>query len=355
MLDRREFRLLVQCCRFNFAASAAESLQIDGGLEWPLFVNLARFHRVQGFAWNALAKSDIPVEAATALSGDARIIAATNLAIARECNALATAFTSAGLPLLFLKGLTVGALAYRSPLLKMGWDIDLLIAPNDLLTAAGLLRSRGLSLRLPAKPDDLERWHGWSKESVWSRPDNIHVELHTRVADNLALVPELNVFSPRQLVEIAADTALPTFAQDELFAYLAVHGASSAWFRLKWISDFAALLETRTGNDLDHLYGRSLQLGAGRAAGQALLLADRLFGTLNRAPRLRTELETTPGIRGLAAGASHMLGRRPVDPTRRCLGTFAIHWTQFFLLPGPRYKASELRRQVVGLFKERQA
>ena len=34
------------------------------------------------------------------------------------------------------------------------------------------------------------------------------------------------------------------------------------------------------------------------------------------------------------------------EPTERLLGTGAIHLTQFFLFPGLRYKAAELRRQV---------
>ena len=353
MLDRREFHLLLRCCESNFATSASECPKIDAGIDWQLFVDLARFHRVQGLAWNALAKSDISPIAATALSDDARVIAATNLAISRECKAIAEAFAGARLPVLFLKGLTVAALAYRSPLLKMGWDIDILIAPANLASAAGVLRARGFALRLPRDLADLAPWHGWSKESVWTRSDNVHVELHTRLADNLALVPSLDVHSPRQSLAIVPGVTIPTLATDELVAYLAVHGASSAWFRLKWISDFAALLDGRGGDDLERLYRRSLELGAGRAAGQAFLLADRLFGTLDHAPRLRGELDRDPSVRRLVQAAMTMLGRPPADPTEQRFGTVAIHWTQFLLLPGLRYKASELRRQAGGLFKER--
>ena len=41
-----------------------------------------------------------------------------------ECGRLKGAFNGAGIPLLFVKGLTVAALAYPSPFLKMGWDIE---------------------------------------------------------------------------------------------------------------------------------------------------------------------------------------------------------------------------------------
>lgn len=51
--------------------------------------------------------------------------------------------------------------------------------------------------------------------------------------------------SARQLVEVACGIELPTLARDEPSAHLCVHGASSAWFRLKWITDLAALIDGR--------------------------------------------------------------------------------------------------------------
>lgn len=344
-----EFPLLVSCCRWNFAnADADQRPEIPPAIDWAKFVCLARLHRVQGLAWNALAPSSarIPDDARKALSTDARAVAATNLSTARECLILREGFDRAGVALLFLKGLTVGALAYRSPLLKMGWDIDLLIDPSDLETAAGLLRGGGYALRLPADPGRLQSWHRRSKESVWHRDDRYYVELHTALADNQRLIPDLDVHSPTQMVDVTSGVALPTLEEDELFAYLAVHGASSAWFRLKWISDFAALVHGRTAADLEHLYRRSQELGAGRAAGQALLLADSLFETLEGAPDLRAKLDSDRSTRLLGGAAMRMMTEGERDPTERPLGTFAIHWTQFLLAPGLAYKFSELRRQA---------
>jgi hypothetical protein len=350
-----EFSLLVSCCRWNFAnADQGQGPEIPSGVDWAGFVGLARFHRVQGLAWNALAQlaDGAPEDARQLLSSDAKAIAATNMAIARECSQLRDDFDRAGTALLFVKGLTVGALAYRSPLLKMGWDIDLLIDPRDLDSAADALVTRGYSLRLPAQRAQLRSWHERSKESVWHQEGSLFVELHTGLADNRQLIPTLDVHSPTQMVEAAPGMALPTLAEDELFAYLAVHGASSAWFRLKWISDFAALIHGRRPEEIERLYRRSQELGAGRAAGQALLLADCLFDALQPVPELRTRLGSDRPTRMLCNAALRMVAEGERDPTEKLLGTSAIHWTQFLLMPGLGYKLSELRRQA-GLLMRR--
>jgi hypothetical protein len=173
------------------------------------------------------------------------------------------------------------------------------------------------------------------------------VELHTRVADNGQLIPGITVHSPTQSVEVAPGITLPTLAGDELFAYLCVHGASSAWFRLKWVTDFAALLHPCPPAEIERLYGRSQQLGACRSAGQALLLADALYGTLE-GTGLRESLARGRATATLASAALRQLTGRaePIEPTSVTLGTWRIHWTQFLLCPGAGFKLREFSRQL---------
>ena len=350
---RPELALLLGCCRWNFAAERERKPEIPANLDWREFVRLAQFHRVQGLVWNALSErtSTLPPDVALTLSGDTRSIAATNLAIARECAELAKAFEQ--MPLLFIKGLTVAALAYRQPMLKMGWDIDMLVEPRDLTRAAHVLAERGYSLRLPSSRLALEAWHERSKESVWTRPDGLHVELHTRLADNPALIPSIDVRSRRQEVEVAEGIRLSTLADNELFAYLVVHGASSAWFRLKWICDFAALCRRFAAVDIERMYRRSQELGAGRAAGQALLLADALFGALEGNSAFSEELLGDRSTRLLFRTALKVVSANPVEPTERRMGTWPIHWSQLFLLPGLGYKVRELSGQAGRVLQNR--
>jgi len=264
-----------------------------------------------------------------------------------EARGLRSDFERSGVDLLFVKGLTTGALAYPKPLLKMGWDLDLLIDPEQLGEAVELLLARGYCQVTPSDPADIFAWHRRSKESVWSRSEDVYVELHTQLADNRRLIPGIDVHSPRREVEITAGVALPTLGHDELFAYLCVHGASSAWFRLKWITDVAALLSHVDVTEIERLYRRSQELGAGRAPAQALLLADGLYESLQGSP-LAHELSRDRISAWLAASALRQIAGRaePREPTEAFLGTSRIHYTQLALLPGLRFALSEAFRQL---------
>jgi hypothetical protein len=347
-----EFRLAVECCRSSFSAGDATTISLSlESVDWTRFLRLVRFHRIEGLAWNSLSKHNIPPQVSSGLADAARQIAARNLRATAECRRLLERFEAAATPLLFLKGLTIGALAYGSAAPKDAVDIDLLVDPSAIAASAAILRELGYRLVLPREsPADvvLHAWHRGRKESVWAR-DNppAQIDLHTRPADNPCLIPAIAVQSPSQRVEIGAGAHLPTLADDQLFAYLAVHGASSAWFRLKWIADLAGLLHRRDAGEVERLYRCSQGLGAGRSAGQALLVADDLFGTLSQNPALRSELKSDSRTRLLYRAALRQLLRAPAEPTDQRFGTFTIHWTQFFLLPGLRYKATELRGQAL--------
>jgi hypothetical protein len=346
-----EFSLAVDCCSHAFAArSDSEAAPRIEGIDWPRFLRLVQFHRVEGFAWKRLLSAKIPETASEPLHVAASEIAARTLLAGAESGRLLDRFKAAGVPLLFLKGVTLGCLAYRHPALKSAVDIDLLIDPLDLQKAARLLRESRYTLVTPrssATDDALSTWHRRSKESTWASDSTpLQVDLHTRVADNALLIAGIDVHSPRQSVEVAGRLTLPTLGPDELFAYLAVHGAASVWYRLKWASDFAALLGGKDGEEIDRLYARSQELGAGRAAAQALLLADRLFGTLAGNEALRGELLRDRANRLLLNKSLATISREPSEPTERPLGTLPMHWTPFLFHDRWDYRLSEIAGQA---------
>ena len=347
-IESAEFKLAVECCRRCFRESAARDDSLASAeIDWDHFLRLVRFHRIEGLVWNALAGAQMPEPASQQLKTAASAIAAENLRSKTECRSLLERFERAKIPLLFLKGLTVGALAYGNPAIKSAIDIDLLVDHNNLNEAAELLRKSGYELVLPRNEARLQPWHRRRKESVWAKPGTgQQIDLHTRTADNPRLIPSVTVKSNDQFVGIGDGVVLKTLADEQLFSYLAVHGASSAWFRLKWIADFAGLLHGRDPAEIERMYRRSQDLHAARAAGQALLLADALFATLSQSQGLLREIRSDRTTSRLFKAALRQLSGDPIEPTDRRFGTFRIHWTQFLLLPGVGYKWSELFGQL---------
>jgi hypothetical protein len=341
-----EFQLAVECCRWAFAGGDPLPVRrLAEDARWDDFLHLSRRHRVQGLVWHSLhdLAAPMPTETGQALADDAAAVAQHNLQAARHSALLLEAFTKAAIPLIFIKGLSLSKLAYRDPFLKMSQDVDVLVPGDAIAAASAELQTLGYRLETPAAPSHaarLERWHRKRKESVWRSPDGLQLELHSRLADSPDLIPGLGVGSPRQDVEVAPGIVLPTLARDELFAYLCVHGASSAWFRLKWITDLAALLWDCPAPEIERLYVRSQQLGAGRAAAQALLLSARVYGT-----KLERRLDREPVNRWLAESAFKQM-LRDQEPTQSRFGTSTIHFTQLFLLPGILFHLRELARQV---------
>jgi hypothetical protein len=347
-----EFALAVACCRWTYSGQGADEVRmLAEAADWGNFLQTCRRHRVQGLAWHALSGLGValPAPVHIALAGDARAVADQGLRAARESARLCDAFRAAGIPLLFLKGLTLGKLAYGNPFLKMGWDIDILVLSDDVVSAALLLATLDYELKMPRNAALLPRWHRFRNQSLWRLSDEASVELHSRVTDLPGMLPTISASSPLQMVAVAPRVELPTLREEELFAYLCVHGGWSAWFRLKWITDLAALLHRSDAQEIAALYNRSQELGASRTASQALLLAGMLYGiplSNDLADRLNTPLNhwlTRAALRRMLGG----------EPTEQPLGTLPIHLSHFFLKGGFRYKLAELRRKVravAGLF-----
>lgn len=346
----QEFMLAVECCRWIFAGQDASTVeQLASSVSWNRFLQVARRHRVQGLVWRCLRSLAVPLppSAERTLAADAAAVAQHSLRAARHSALLLEAFDAAAIPLVFIKGLTLSKLAYGDPFVKMSQDIDVLVPGEAITDSAAVLGQLGYRLTLPAVPPQSEpfyRWHRQRKESVWCSPDGLHLELHSRLADSEQLIPGIGIGSQLQEVEVAPEIKLPTLAPDELFAYLCVHGASSAWFRLKWVTDLAALLHDRTPDEIARLYERSVQLSAGRAAAQALLLVARTFGTA-AGGHLERRLNREGVNRWLAEAAWRQM-LREAEPTETRLGTATIHLTQLFLLRDARFKFGELSRQL---------
>ena len=345
-----EFALAAACCAWPLTDERLQAIRGRSvSVDWALFAKAANLHRIEGLVWHALDKAgvDLPEPIRISLRNKAAGIARDNLLSAVESRRLAEAFSTAQVPLIFVKGLTLAVLAYESLALKKAIDIDLVVPSGHIAEAGEILTAAGYSVRKPRALSSLVSWHGHLKESVWVHPEKMfHVDLHTRLVDNPLLLQGVDPEAPARLVQVAPGISLPTLGEDALFSYLCVHGASSAWFRLKWLADVAALISHAPGAAVEDLYDRAHRLGAARAAGQALLLCRDVFGMrLPEGPVLAAEAD--PVVRWLCRSAlRQMEAQCREEAMDRRFGTVLIHLTQFALRPGYQFKLAELKRQL---------
>jgi hypothetical protein len=345
-----EFAFVVEATRWP--RDRVEDAQLRASavsLDWARIERIACRHRVEGLVWAAVRQANVELPPVIQKSLEVRAgrIAHQNARIALECASLQKACSKAGIDLLFIKGLSLAQLVYGSITLKAGWDIDILVPPARAAQAASVLRARGYVPEVPSHCPDaktLLAWHRRSKESVWRHAARgIYTELHTALVDHPMLLRGVSLSSPRQNVRIGPGITLPTLATSELFSYLCVHGASSAWFRLKWIADLGALLAPLDSSAIDLLYEGSRKLGAGRAADVGLILCQELYGT-DVNPSLLERLRDSDANRKLLTLVRRSLVGAAVETelSKIPFGTFGIHLFQMGVMPGMPYKLQAL-------------
>lgn len=278
------FRLACACCLWPPSDERDRRVRAAcDGVDWGAFLRVLERQRVQGLAHAALgaAQAPTPQDVRGRLEQTALAIARRGVALAAETVRLDRRLAAAGVPALFIKGAALAELAYGAQTLKHGRDIDFIVAPDqalaawDLLEADGYVAMRGLAGLSEAQRATVLRLH---KDVELAHPERrINVELHWRLIDNRALLAGVGAASPSQPVRLPLGE-VRTLADPELFAYLCVHGASHAWFRLKWLADLNAWLAGKTAAEIEGCYDFAARAGVETCAGQALRLRERLFG-----------------------------------------------------------------------------
>ena len=282
-----EFRLAAACAMWPPSDRRTEAIRTAaaGPLDWPRFLRVARRHQVIGLVHEGLTqvRPDVPPEIAREIGAQAATLVRENLAMAREALRLQRLFDDADLPVLFVKGAALAVLAFGNLGLRAGQDIDLLV-PYETLPAATALILRAGYRRFDPPPDisdaqlrlvmPLRKDLGFVHQAT-----GLRIELHWRLFLNPHAMAETSIMAASRVVPLAGAAGLRTLGEEDLFAYLCMHGALHWWNRLKWLADVNALLASTPEDGVERLVRAAEARGAGRAAAQALLLCRRLLQT----------------------------------------------------------------------------
>lgn len=353
-----EFRFVAACCRWPLTVPALAAIRAAAVevRDWPHVLRIVARQRVGGLVHNAVRSAglDLPPRATAALADEAQRIGRQALLLTAETARLQEAFEGAGVPFVVLKGVPLAQRAYGSVGLKHARDVDVLVPPARAEEALGVLERRGYGLVYPARRLDAVRRRAvirFGNEFTVQREGQAPlVEMRWRLTDNPRLVAGLDPFARTQDVAMPGGGTLRTLADDDLFAYLCVHGASHAWSRLKWLADVGALIGGCDGAEIERLYRHAEATGGGLCAGQALVLCRRLVD-LPLPPALAKELAGGRRLSLLAALAlDTMIGPDGVARIEdRRFGSTRVNLMQFLLGRGPAHFFAQCRVNAVRL------
>ena len=327
-----ELSLAALCCSWPPTASVDQKIAAVAShvSDWARFEALVRHHRIRPLVHTAILRAGIHVPAwlTDTLKETAYAEIERSLRMASECIRLQKEFARKKIPMLIVKGAPLAAIAYGNIAMKEARDIDILVAPENVLDAASVLKSLAYVLSEPAlTQDQFTRFIPHSKEAAFLHlATGTMTELHWRLVDTGELLLEVSARGPSQEVVLPVG-ALATLADEPLFAYLCLHGASHNWFRLKWLADLNAFVSTRDEDELQRLVAYAQTCGAGRSASVALQLCHDLF-----APSWPLPPKTVPGggkiARLLRSNVIRSLGYRGggVEPL-----PYTLQWLRLLL------------------------
>lgn len=318
-----------------------------GGIDVAEFQRVVRRHRVAGLVERGLRSTlgAFPREYSWLVDAARQQTIRSMFTIASLQN-IARAFAKAEVSYVLLKGPALSAMAYGDALVRHSKDLDLLVSPWDVPRASDILSGLGYVRTYPTAEMSgtaYKRWMRFAKHSTFVHAESkAEVELHWRIADNTRLFP-LRISSETVAdVRITEHCAVPSLHGDSLVLYLCSHGASHAWFRMKWLADVQALLSGYDQSALERLARTAKRYHLERPLLQAMDLIEDLFDIDIAYKPARSRHRNAL----LAVARDALLGEN--DPKLNPQGSTPISLSQFRLKRSPAFKVEEAVRQLIG-------
>lgn len=250
-------------------------------IDWNYFIELARHHRIFPIVYLKLRRSHItwiPPHVVQTLYRDYKVNTMLMLQLSAEMGLISKLFAESGIRTLVLKGPVLAEELYGDISLRTSGDLDILLPIQDLARAEELLE------RLGYVKDDyiqtvLNDWK-WRHHhcTFYHQQKNIKIELHWRLSPGPGKEPRFNVLWERKRISTISGHPVYYLGREDLFLFLAAHGARHGWSRLRWLADMDLIARQR---QLD--WSKLMQLlrkhHLVHIGAQALILASQLLNT----------------------------------------------------------------------------
>lgn len=279
-----EFKLVLLCSYPKIEEVNRQAINhlLAETIDWNLFLDLAERHRVYPLIYQclaALSNSAVPDRIITVLRKIRWENTSKTLQMTGELVNVLQAMEENEVRVVVLKGFPLGFVLYSNLSLRPSRDLDILVWPDDVDNAIKVIENQGYERIYPSPVVEYVWLRDWMKTNhhfeYWHKDKEILLELHWRLGHYGMEMPLSEIENCLTQVTIAGH-AVCILGTEELLVFLVLHGASHAWFRLKWLCDVGVIL--RQGRfSWERLYALSERLGIEALLNQAVILAQHLL------------------------------------------------------------------------------
>jgi hypothetical protein len=282
-----ELDLLLLCARWPQRREDLELIreQVAGPLDWQLFLQLVRHHRlIPLVSHNLHASVTGPASAELeATIGELRRLSAfsahESLRGLTELRRVIQALHARAIPVRILKGLPLAQSVFGNLSLRSPGDIDLLIDESSIVQVDEVLRGFGYRGhfqvdRFSPKRLSFYRSH-WKDLVYFNSASGLEVDVHWRCFRNSAMPGAELCATPGQDSVCFGGFRVDTLPRMESLLYLCVHGTLDGWIYLKSLVDVAAQVRSMSEPELDSLATLAADYGILPELSAALALVER--------------------------------------------------------------------------------
>ncbi len=245
-----EFRVLLSACRVFLGTEEPARLEalLGQGPDWDRLLALASRHGVMPLLYRSLGKIDrkvVPQEWLARLRAIYMQNAAKNIKMTMELLRILDALKEAGIKAVPLKGPVLAQQLYGDVALRQFSDLDILVAPEDVKNAQGVIKKKGYSGDELSQSKSTALLKTVPHCDLYNKNLKIKVELHWRITANFYCLPSDVALLLNRAESINIEgTEMHSVSSHDLLLMLCQHGARHSWESLSWICDVAGLLKT---------------------------------------------------------------------------------------------------------------
>ncbi|MEK4062555.1 MULTISPECIES: nucleotidyltransferase domain-containing protein [Paenibacillus] len=258
-------------------------------IDWELMIRLSLHHRVYPFLYPKLSRmqgESVPSVVTQRLKWEYRRNTVQMLQLSGEMGNIGESLARLNIRSLFLKGPVLAQDLYGDISLRTSRDLDFIVPMEQLTETEALLVSLGY-----VKEEEFESilgdWKWREHHNTFNHPaKNIKVEVHWRLSPGPSKEPDFDELWKHARTSSQLGQNVHYLGREDLFLFLAAHGARHGWSRLRWLLDIKQLLLQEP--DAGVLTGLLRRYNYDSVGGQALILAADLL-----------EAPIAPGLSGL--------------------------------------------------------